>query len=75
MLRLGRYDSGESQMITSWVDRGTISVSWYDGTTSLELQQHVRKSVLRKLKSEKKDVELEDIRIIDESTDPPEGMF
>lgn len=78
MLRLGRHDmdaSGESQMITSWVDRGTISVSWYDGTTSLELQQHVRNSVIRKLKSEKKDVELEDIRIIDESTDLPEGTF
>lgn len=55
------------------VDRGIISVSWYNGTSSLELQQHVRKCVLRKLRLENTSVELEDMRILDETTDPPEG--
>jgi hypothetical protein len=55
------------------VDHGSITVSWYEGTSSLELQQHVQKSVLRKLKLEKDNVELDDLRILDESSDPPEG--
>jgi hypothetical protein len=57
------------------VDRGSITVSWFEGTSSLELQQHVRKSIIRKLKMETSNVELEDIRILDETTDPPEGTL
>jgi hypothetical protein len=54
------------------VDRGTITVSWYDGTTSLELQEHVRRSVVRKLGLDG-NTRIHDIRILDESVDPPEG--
>lgn len=55
------------------IDRGSISVSWYEGTSSLELQQHVRKTVIRKLKWDNSDVELDDLRFLDETMDPPEG--
>lgn len=61
------------QALYRTVDRGTITVSWYEGTSSLELQQHVRKTILRKIKLESVDVELDDIRILDETVDPPEG--
>lgn len=54
------------------VDRGNITVSWFEGTSSNELQEHVRKSVERKLRLEK-NIELADIRILDESVEPPEG--
>ena len=58
------------------VDRGTIAVSWYDGTTSSEMQEHVYNCVLRKLNngnggSEKK--KLEDVRLLDESSVPHDG--
>lgn len=35
----------------SEVDRGTIVVSWYEGTTSSEMTEHVFNCVLRKLNS------------------------
>ena len=54
------------------VDRGSIAVSWYEGTTSAELQEHVRKSLIRKM-GLKGNVKLVDLRIIDETMDPPEG--
>lgn len=56
------------------VDRGNITVSWFDGTSSLELHEHVRRSVIRKLKLEKNTV-LEEMRILDESMNPPEGTY
>lgn len=55
------------------VDRGTISVSWYPGTSTLELYQHVRRTVARKVKSDGSAKDIHDIRILDESSDPPEG--
>jgi hypothetical protein len=54
------------------IDRGSIAVSWFEGTTSTELQEHVRKSVVRKMGLHG-DVKLNDLRIIDETMDPPEG--
>jgi hypothetical protein len=54
------------------IDRGSIAVSWFEGTTSSELQEHVRKSVARKMGLHG-DVKLNDLRIIDETMDPPEG--
>jgi hypothetical protein len=58
------------------VDRGSVSICWFDGTSSLELQQHVRKSVLRKMQSlSDAVVELDDLRIFDESFSPPEGSY
>ena len=55
------------------VDRGTISVSWFEGTSSLELNEHVKKSVARKLKLEKS-MEIVDMRVMDESESPPEEI-
>lgn len=63
----------------SVVDRGTITVSWYEGTTSSEMQEHVTNCVLRKLNSslqgESKGIKikLEDVRLLDDSVDPREG--
>lgn len=53
------------------VDRGNVTVSWFEGTSSLELQEHVRKSVIRKLKLQKK---ITDFRVLDETVDPPEEI-
>jgi len=64
----------------SVVDRGTITVSWYEGTTSSEMQEHVTNCVLRKLNSslqgESKGtkIKLEDVRLLDESVDPREEV-
>jgi hypothetical protein len=55
-------------------DRGHISVSWFTGTSAIELQEHVRRSVLRKLRLPP-NTQLADLRILDESQDPPEGSF
>jgi hypothetical protein len=56
------------------VDRGSVSICWFDGTSSLELQQHVRKSVLRKIQLINESVvDLDDLRIFDENSNPPEG--
>ena len=54
------------------VDRGEVSVSWFEGTTSSELQEHVRRSVIRETGLQR-NTDLSDMRIIDESIDPPEG--
>jgi hypothetical protein len=56
------------------VDRGGIAVSWFEGTSSLELHEHVRKSVVRKLKLQKT-IQLSDMRVMDETADPPEGAY
>jgi hypothetical protein len=61
-------------------DRGIITVSWFEGTSSLELQEHVRTSILRKLKLDSNmkldsNIELTDIRVIDQGVDPPEGEY
>jgi hypothetical protein len=56
-----------------WVDRGTLTVSWYEGTSTLELQEHVRNSVVRKLRLEGTTTKLAGYRILDDSVDPPEG--
>jgi len=66
----------------SEVDRGTIVVSWYEGTTSSEMTEHVFNCVLRKLNSsdsssissvpiggsKKKGgkIKLEDVRLLDD---------
>ena len=76
------YDTGDildTSMPTDLyktVDRGSVTISWFDGTSSLELQQHVRKSVVRKLQLlDSMVIDIEDLRIFDETTNPPEGMF
>jgi hypothetical protein len=61
-----------SRMQTQWVDRGSLTVSWYEGTSSLELQEHVRSSVIRKVRLQGT-TKLADFRVLDDSVDPPEG--
>eukprot|EP00956_Cyclotella_meneghiniana_P008919 scaffold12224_cov40-Cyclotella_meneghiniana.AAC.3 len=61
------------------VDRGIISVTWYEGTTSKEMQDHVYNCVLRKLKSNgstslKRTTTLEDVRLLDENVIPHEEV-
>lgn len=80
MLQFGRGDTttaldGHAFPVYKSVDRGTIFVSWYPGTSTLELYQHVRRSVSRKMKNDGSSKEIHDIRILDESSDPPEGAF
>jgi hypothetical protein len=55
-----------------YVDRGTVTVSWFEGTSSMELQEHVRRCVMRKM-GLSRNMRLDDMRIIDETMDPPEG--
>ena len=55
------------------VDRGTTTVSWFEGTSSAELAEHVNKSEARKLEFGN-DPQLDDnIPILDTNNDPPEG--
>ena len=69
-------DSSLPAELYKTVDRGSISISWFDGTSSLELQQHVRKSVLRKVQLiNDAVVDIDDQRIFDESYSPPEGSY
>ena len=56
------------------VDRGRMTVSWYEGTTTLELMEHVRTAVIRKLDL-RGSTKLADLRILDESSSPPEGRY
>lgn len=70
---------GDNAHEPSLIDRGTITVSWYEGTTSAEMQQHVYNCVLRKLKSNnasnagENKKKLEDVRLLDENVVPHEG--
>ena len=75
--KLSGYESG------STIDRGLIVVSWYEGTTSSEMQDHVFNCVLRKLNGDKKkmsggsakSIKLEDVRLLDENVTPHGGTF
>jgi hypothetical protein len=58
---------------SQYQSRGHITISWYEGTSTLELNEHVRNSAMRKLKLASY-MELKDLRFLDESIDPPEGM-
>ena len=64
----------DGAVVADKVNRGEISVSWFEGTTSAELQEHVRSSLIRKM-GIKGNIKLVDLRIIDETMDPPEGTF
>ncbi len=56
------------------IERGRVTVSWYEGTTSLELLEHVRNAVIRKVGLQGT-MKLAELRVLDESTNPPEGKF
>jgi ABC-type Na+ efflux pump permease subunit len=55
------------------MDRGTITVSWFEGTSGIELYEHVRKCVVRKLRLPTH-TQLTDMRVLDESSSPPEEI-
>ena len=56
------------------INHGSISISWYDGTSTVELQDHVRKSLCRKLNLDPSQ-KVSNIRLIDESVIPSEGKL
>lgn len=60
-------------VLTQQIDRGYITVSWYEGTGSAELNEHVLRSVRRKL-GLAEGITLRDVRIIDESVEPNEEI-
>eukprot|EP00579_Thalassiosira_antarctica_P013683 CAMPEP_0201941612 /NCGR_PEP_ID=MMETSP0903-20130614/47457_1 /ASSEMBLY_ACC=CAM_ASM_000552 /TAXON_ID=420261 /ORGANISM="Thalassiosira antarctica, Strain CCMP982" /LENGTH=1170 /DNA_ID=CAMNT_0048483737 /DNA_START=178 /DNA_END=3693 /DNA_ORIENTATION=- len=69
------HPNGSGSRRESTTDRGTITVSWYEGTTSSEMQDHVFNCVLRKLNSSSIDKKggkrkLEDVRLLDENVAP-----
>ena len=75
LLTSPKGDEKKEEMIQDdFLDRGRMTVSWYEGTTSLELYQHVRNSVIRKLDLHGT-AKLGDLRILDEAFDPPEGTY
>mmetsp|Transcript_18157 Transcript_18157/g.20960 ORF Transcript_18157/g.20960 Transcript_18157/m.20960 type:complete len:857 (-) Transcript_18157:40-2610(-) len=57
----------------SGIDRGVLAVSWFEGTSTSELQEHVIKSLARKLHLDVS-TQLADFRIIDRSEDPPQEI-
>ena len=69
-----RRERTTSEGEPSEIDRGAITVSWFEGTSSMELQEHVTRSVSRKLKLNSGQT-LDDIRILDTKSDPPEGKL
>lgn len=74
--KMNTNNKEEEQAQPQPTERGRVTVSWYEGTTSLELYDHVRNSVMRKLDLHLHGtVKLADLRILDESSNPPEGTF
>lgn len=65
--------NGSPPKVRPTMDRGEISISWYDGTSTVELQDHVRKSIENKLRIGRKKLLL-NLRIMDESSDPQEEI-
>ena len=56
----------------SMINHGLISVSWFEGTTTIELEEHVLKSIQRKLELGSKRI-IKNVRLLDDSINPPEG--
>ena len=61
-----------SKFSLSMINHGVISVSWFEGTTTIELEEHVLKSVQRKLELGSKRI-IKNIRLLDDRINPPEG--
>jgi len=68
----GKEPPDEDENKDESIDRGRVTVSWYEGTVSLELCEHVQNSVMRKLGLQNTN-KISDLRILDEGMDPPEG--
>lgn len=55
------------------MERGRVTVSWYEGTNSLELTEHVRNAIIRKVGLEGT-IKLAEFRIMDDTSNPPEEI-
>lgn len=64
---------GSPHRLKTTQKHGEIAISWYDGTSAMELQDHVRKSVETKLRIGRKKLLL-NLCMIDESVEPPEEI-
>ncbi len=67
-------DNKSPQRMKKYARRGEVTVSWYEGTTAVELQDHVRKSVERKVRLGEKQT-MVNLRVLDESVEPFEGKI
>jgi len=65
--------SGKTFLGEKLVDRGSIRISWFEGTSTIELQDHVIKSLERKLVLGL-DAHLENVRVLDDSFDTYEEI-
>jgi len=79
MVKLGSAQKGASNpdFTSNMTEKlhGTITVSWYHGTTTSELQTHVRNSVSRKINSHTNTPqEIVDAQLLDETVMPSEEI-
>lgn len=69
-----KHEPGDEQhQNVSGRDHGEISISWFDGTSAIELSDYVRKSVESKLRIGRKKLLL-NLQVIDDSTEPNEEI-
>lgn len=69
-----KHEPGDEQHLNvSGRDHGEISISWFDGTSAIELSDYVRKSVESKLRIGRKKLLL-NLQVIDDSTEPNEEI-
>lgn len=66
-------DYRSPQRIKKYVMHGEVTVSWYEGTTAVELQDHVRKSVESKVRLGTNQI-MVNFRILDENVEPYEEI-
>ena len=58
------------------IEHGIITISWYDGTTSTEMVEHVHNCVIRKIQQQQQQpqkggtMKLVDVRLLDEIVTP-----
>lgn len=69
-----RQGQGRGERLARLQDHGEITVAWYNGTSAVELKEHVKKSIEIKLRLGRKKLLL-DLHVIDESVEPHEGMY
>ena len=66
--------NGNDNGVNHLMNWGTLTVSWYEGTKSLALQEHVENSVIRKL-GLGSTTKLLNLCVLYKSTDPSEGTY
>ena len=69
-------DNGEEEGGEKLIEHGIITISWYDGTTSTEMVEHVHNCVIRKIQQQQQQpqkggtMKLVDVRLLDEIVTP-----